>query len=91
MVALPVYLEHDVRQHHVGVVVQRRPCGQLGDVVVDGELEQQQLLEAHLTTDRAWGSGLELGLGFWLGAWARAWGLRRRGSALGLRGSRDRS
>eukprot|EP00964_Phaeocystis_antarctica_P161335 scaffold133314_cov94-Phaeocystis_antarctica.AAC.3 len=75
MAALPVYLEHDVRQHHVGVVVQRRPCGQLGDVVVDGELEQQQLLEAHLTTNRARGSGLG----------ARGSGLGARGSGLGAR------
>ena len=77
MVTLPVYLEHDVtRLPCVGVVVERRPCRQLGDVVVDGELEQQQLLQAHLLKDRARGSGL--------GAWGLglgAWGL---GSGLGL-------
>ena len=60
MVALPVYLEHHVMLlPYVGVIIEGRSCGQLGDVVVDGEIEQQQLLEAYLLKSRAQGSRLK--------------------------------
>ena len=68
MIALPVYLEHHVMLlPYVRVIIEGRSCGQLGDVVVDGVLEQQQLLEAHLLKKgvRLWGSGA-LGIGLHL-------------------------